>query len=88
MKKKLKLIKVVSILYNREQIMLDERQITEISQKYLKGLVVLSKMKEEGARPHIYLKHLSEFFNFKEDVRKFIENYEKRNENESKKELS
>ena len=45
---------------------MDEQTLKKLSNEYIKGLAILSKMKEEGARPHDYLKHSIKFFNFKE----------------------
>jgi|TARA_Y100000310_G_C20583450_1_gene764167 hypothetical protein len=55
---------------------------TKLSNDYIKGLAILSKMKEEGARPHDYLKHSIQFFRFKEYVIKTINEYEKGEKNE------
>lgn len=56
---------------------------TKLSNDYIKGLAILSKMKEEGARPHDYLKHSIKFFEFKEYALKIINDYEKGEKNEN-----
>ena len=47
-------------------MILNEETLKQLSNEYIKGLAILSKMKEEGARPHDYLKHSLKFFKFKE----------------------
>ena len=59
----------------------------QLSNEYIKGLAILSKMKEDGARPHDYLKHLIKFFNFKEYANNLLTKYEKGEKNGSKEEL-
>ena len=61
---------------------LNEQNLKQLSNEYIKGLAILSKMKEEGARPHDYLKHSIQFFRFKEYVNKLIDDYEKGEKNE------
>ena len=56
---------------------------TKLSNDYIKGLSILSKMKEEGARPHDYLKHSIQFFEFKQFIIKTIKEYEKGENNEN-----
>ena len=48
-------------------MILNEETLKQLSNEYIKGLAILSKMKEEGARPHDYLKHSLKFFKFKEN---------------------
>ena len=50
-------------------------------------MAILSKMKEDGDRPHDYLKHLIKFFNFKEYANNLLTKYEKGEKNGSKEEL-
>ena len=66
---------------------LDERTLKQLSNEYIKGLAILSKMKEEGARPHDYLKHSIRFFKFKEYANDLLKKYESGEKNESKEEL-
>ena len=55
---------------------MDEQTLKKLSNEYIKGLVILSKMKEEGARPHDYLKHSIRFFKFKEYANDLLKKYE------------
>ena len=66
---------------------LNEQNLKQLSNEYIKGLAILSKMKEEGARPHDYLKHSIKFFNFKEYANNLLIKYEKGEINGSEKEL-
>ena len=71
-------------------MILNEETLKQLSNEYIKGLAILSKMKEEGARPHDYLKHSLKFFKFKEyanNLLKKYENGEKNERNESQEEL-
>ena len=62
---------------------LDKQTLTQLSNEYIKGLAILSNMKEEGARPHDYLKHSIKFFNLKEYANNLLNQYEKGDENGS-----
>jgi len=62
---------------------LDEQTLKQLSNEYIKGLAILSKMKEEGARPHDYLKHSIKFFKFKEYADNLLKKYEKGEQNDS-----
>ena len=66
---------------------LNEKNLKQLSNEYIKGLAILSKMKEEGARPHDYLKHLMKFFKLKEYANNLLIKYEKGEKNGSEKEL-
>ena len=66
---------------------MDEKTLKQLANEYIKGLAILSKMKEEGARPHDYLKHLMKFFKLKEYANNLLIKYEKGEINGSEKEL-
>tara|TARA_Y100000034_G_C6718189_1_gene317601 strand:+ start:138 stop:344 length:207 start_codon:yes stop_codon:yes gene_type:complete len=66
---------------------LDKQTLTQLSNEYIKGLAILSKMKEEGARPHDYLEHSIKFFKFKEYANNLLKTYENGEKNETQKEL-
>ena len=66
---------------------MDEQTLKQLSNEYIKGLAILSKMKEDGARPHDYLKHLMKFFKLKEYANNLLIKYEKGEINGSEKEL-
>jgi len=68
-------------------MILNEQTLKQLSNEYIKGLAILSKMKEEGARPHDYLKHSIRFFKFKEYANDLLKKYESGEKNESKEEL-
>ena len=68
-------------------MILNEQTLKQLSNEYIKGLAILSKMKEEGARPHDYLKHSLKFFKFKEYANDLLKKYESGEKNESKEEL-
>ena len=68
-------------------MILNEQTLKQLSNEYIKGLAILSKMKEEGARPHDYLKHSIRFFKFKEYDNDLLKKYESGEKNESKEEL-
>ena len=68
-------------------MILNEETLKQLSNEYIKGLAILSKMKEEGARPHDYLKHSIRFFKFKEYANDLLKKYESGEKNESKEEL-
>lgn len=67
--------------------MISEKDLRRLSNEYIRGLALLSKMKEEGANPHDYLKHSIKFFNFKEYANNLLNKYEKGENNGSEKEL-
>ncbi|SVC34785.1 uncharacterized protein METZ01_LOCUS287639 [marine metagenome] len=64
-------------------MILNEQTLKQLSNEYIKGLAILSKMKEEGARPHDYLKHSIKFFKFKEYADNLLKKYEKGEQNDS-----
>ena len=64
-------------------MILNEETLKQLSNEYIKGLAILSKMKEEGARPHDYLKHSIKFFKFKEYADNLLKKYEKGEQNDS-----
>jgi hypothetical protein len=64
-------------------MILNEQTLKQLSNEYIKGLAILSKMKEEGARPHDYLKHSIKFFKFKEYADNLLKKYEKGEPNDS-----
>ena len=66
---------------------LNKENLKKLSNEYIKGLAILSKMKEEGARPHDYLKHSIKFFKFKEYANNLLNKYDKGETNGSEKEL-
>ena len=66
---------------------MDEKTLKQLANEYIKGLAILSKMKEEGARPHDYLKHSIKFFKFKEYANNLLNKYDKGELNGSEKEL-
>ena len=66
---------------------LNEQTLKQLSNEYIKGLAILSKMKEEGARPHDYLEHSIRFFKFKEYANNLLKKYESGGKYESKEEL-
>ena len=67
--------------------MISEKDLIRLSNEYIRGLALLSKMKEQGAKPHDYLKHSIKFFNFKEYANNLLNKYEKGENNGSEKEL-
>ena len=66
---------------------INEENLKKLSNEYIRGLAILSRMKEEGASPHDYLKHSIKFFNFKEYANNLLNKYEKGENNGSEKEL-
>ena len=67
--------------------MISEKDLIRLSNEYIRGLALLSRMKEQGAKPHDYLKHSIKFFNFKEYANNLLNKYEKGENNGSEKEL-
>ena len=66
---------------------INEENLKKLSNEYIRGLAILSRMKEEGARPHDYLKHSIKFFEFKEYANNLLKTYENGEKNETQKEL-
>ena len=53
-------------------MVINRENLTKLSNDYIQGLAILSRMKEEGARPHDYLKHSIKFFEFKEYANTYL----------------
>ena len=69
-------------------MVINRENLTKLSNDYIQGLAILSRMKEEGASPHDYLQHSIKFFIFKEFANNLLKQYEKGEENGSQEKLS
>ena len=46
-------------------MVINRENLTKLSNDYIQGLAILSRMKEKGASPHDYLQHSIKFFRFR-----------------------